>query len=117
MKNPFLEDLIDEQTAELIASGNLKREKAKPIFIAQWVSSGYAAFNERYSCQCGYKYDHIIGAFFREKKAATGEIRYTALSKNFQIPLGQNFPIETSLHKIAVCPSCVSSKGFERLEL
>jgi len=113
--NPFLEDLDAERTAELIASGNLKREKAKPAFIAQWASSGYVARNERYSCACGYEYDHILGAFHKEK-ALTGEIRYTSLAKGFQIPLGQNFPIETTQHKIAVCPSCVSSKGFERLD-
>lgn len=113
--NPFLDDLSEEVTADLIASGNLRKEKAKPEFIAQWTSSGYVARNERYSCFCGYEYDHIIGAFHKEK-AITGQVRYTSLAKGFQIPLGQNFPIETTSHKIAVCPSCVSSKGFERLD-
>lgn len=115
MINDLLEALQAEQTSELIASGNLKREKAKPAFIAQWVSSGYVARNEHYVCSCGYDYDHITGIFHREL-AVTGEVRYTPLSKGFQVPLGQNFPIETSDHNIAVCPSCVSSKGFERLE-
>lgn len=114
MINDLLEALRDEQTAELIATGNLRREKAKPEFIAQWVSSGYVARNEHYSCSCGYSYDHILGAFHRET-AITGQTRYTCLAKGFQLPLGQNFPIETTEIKIAVCPSCVSSKGFERL--
>lgn len=115
MNNPLLEDLIAEQTAELIASGNLKRGKAPPVFLSQWTHAGYVAHNARYTCSCGYSYDHIIGAFSRET-APTGETRDQILSRGFQIPLGHAFPVETSYHKVQLCPACVSSKGFQPLE-
>ena len=111
MLNPLLADLQDEITEVLIREGNLKKEKAKPAFIAQWTHQGYVAHIQEQYCACGARRENLIGIFSREV-SATGENRDTALTRGFQIPLGQNHPVEVSQVTVAVCPSCLSSKGF-----
>lgn len=111
--NPLLDDLRDEQTAELIRSGNLKREKTPPTFIAQWTSLGYIAIEELHTCKCGSGWVSLRGLFHREK-ALTGQIRDTRLSAAAQIPLGQNYPIETVEIPEPRCPDCLPSHGFRR---
>ena len=111
MINPLLSDLQDEITETLIREGNLKREKAKPAFIAQWTHQGYVARLHYKYCSCGGGECDLVGIFSREV-SPTGQVRDTALNRGFQAPLGHNYPIEETSEKTAVCPSCVTSKGF-----
>ena len=110
-KNPFLIDFEEEETARLIAEGNLRREKAKPAFVPVWTHAGYVANLQRVHCSCGYTYDHFLGVFSREK-SPTGETREQVLSRGFQIPLDQKYPVEISHFKVHTCPACLTSKGF-----
>jgi len=112
--NPFLDDLQDEQTREAIESGNLKRKRAEPVFVAVWTHQGYVAHIQRQWCSCGARHDNLLGVFSRET-SVTGESRDLALARGFQIPLDRAYPVEVSHFKTAVCPSCLSSKGFQEI--
>lgn len=111
MLNPLLDDLQDERTEFLIREGNLRRAKAAPEFIPQWTHQGYLAKVGRNLCDCGELSDFLIGVFSREK-AATGQIRDTALARGFQIPLGKSFPVEVTEGYVKICCSCLPVKGF-----
>lgn len=113
LSNPLLDDLQAELTAHLIATGNLKKKETPPVFIAQWASLGYIAIEELHSCKCGSGWVSLRGLFHREK-ALTGQIRDTRLSAAAQIPLGQNFPIETVEISEKICPDCLPAHGFRR---
>ena len=111
--NPLLDDLQAELTAELIRTGNLKREREKPAFVPQWEFQGYVAIEELHSCKCGSGWISLRGVFSREK-ARTGEVRDTKLSPKGQIPLGRGWPIDTIEVPESVCPDCLPAHGFRR---
>lgn len=113
LPNPLLDDLDAERTADLIATGNLRKTRiaAQVPFSPVWLDAGYIARVEWKTCACGNIGESLLGIFHKEH-ASTGEARYTALSRGFQIPLNKNYPIEVIESQTAACPSCLESKGF-----
>ena len=108
----LISDLQDEHHTVLLESGNLLPKKQAPSFIPQWISAGYVARVYRNVCSCGSVTEPLFLGIYHREKSPCNAVRDTLLGRGFQIPLHQNFPIESTEIKILACASCLVSKGF-----
>ena len=117
--NPFADFIEEEKHAHLLEAGNLGPKKKSPTQPGadwnsenSWTSLGYSAAVTRLTCSCGASRTNLVGVFHCEK-TPSGATRQTALSlRNFQVTLGENYPITLVEEKTTICPDCLPAKGF-----
>lgn len=120
----LLDDIEAEKHSVLLESGNLPG-KAKKLLPPSpkpqawtgentWTSNGYLARISRSICMCGAETKILVGIFHKET-SPSGAVRLQALVNKphrFQIPLGENYPLEITEDYTNICPECISTHGF-----
>jgi hypothetical protein len=112
--NPLLDDIDADYHQFLLERGNLVPRPREVSWSDEnrWTSLGYSARTLRTVCACGSHSDTMLG-IFHDERTPSGKTRSLALDPaRFQIPLDGNFPVYRTTGTCAVCPSCLSSKGF-----
>lgn len=108
----LLDEIESDYHQHLLESGNLSRPSSKWTGENSWTSAGYLACVLVTVCKCGDKTSLLQGVFHAETHPAKGR-RLTALPlSSFQVPLGQQWPIERTEVQTPVCAACLPSRGF-----
>ena len=111
-QNLFSLDIEEDHHQNLLERGNLLPKKKEWTGENQWASLGYLARVLVQSCSCGTDVEIFQGVFHSER-TPSGTVRNTALIGNWQVPLGQDYPIITHTESVKICAYCLPSKGFK----
>jgi hypothetical protein len=107
----FLDDIREETTAHLIATGNLLPSPPKPR--PTWTSLGYRAEIDRRICTCGAPPVETVRIYHREE-SSDGAIRAQLLDTEtvLQFPPAHLGRVEILPRRVTVCPACLTAHGF-----
>jgi hypothetical protein len=111
MANDLLDDLIDDDYQEALATGHLKPKHRDKL--ERFTSNGYFAAIHVCKCDgCGSITRTLGGIFHKEIGDQGGSRAQNILLHHINIPLGQNYPVTYLASHTPICAGCVEAQGF-----